>query len=145
MPAQRPAVLPLRCQVLFNGVTVGDLASWVDSLLVAYLLAFGADAFRQVEETAHTERQLAYTFQVRSAAARCLHPGARDWLLRLQGCQQAWHARADAAGRPDAAAPLPALPLPALPLPACRLPARASTGSASCLLSSASLPRPCRS
>lgn len=59
-------LLPLPCapQVLFNGITVGDVASWVDSLLVAYLLRFGAASFSQVEETTHQERQLAYTFQV---------------------------------------------------------------------------------
>lgn len=51
-------------QVLFNGVTVGDVASWVDSLLVAYLLRFGAGSFERVEATTHEERQLAYTFQV---------------------------------------------------------------------------------
>jgi hypothetical protein len=53
-------------QVLFNGITVGDVASWVDSLLVAYLLNFGAASFSRVEETTHEERQLAYTFQVRA-------------------------------------------------------------------------------
>jgi hypothetical protein len=51
--------------VLFNGITVGDVASWVDSLLVAYLLNFGAASFNRVEQTTHEERQLAYTFQVR--------------------------------------------------------------------------------
>lgn len=50
-------------QVLFNGFTVGDVASWVDSLLVAYLLNFGAQSFKKIEDTAHEERQLAYTFQ----------------------------------------------------------------------------------
>lgn len=52
-------------QVLFNGITVGDVASWVDSLLVAYLLRFGATSFSRVEVTTCKERQLAYTFQVR--------------------------------------------------------------------------------
>jgi hypothetical protein len=51
-------------QVLFNGITVGDVASWVDSLLVAYLLRFGASSFSTVEKTECKERQLAYTFQV---------------------------------------------------------------------------------
>ena len=51
-------------QVLFNGITVGDVASWVDSLLVAYLLRFGASSFSRVETTTCKERQLAYTFQV---------------------------------------------------------------------------------
>jgi hypothetical protein len=55
--------------VLFNGITVGDVASWVDSLLVAYLLNFGAASFSRVEQTTHEERQLAYTFQVRIRAA----------------------------------------------------------------------------
>ncbi|KAF6252187.1 hypothetical protein COO60DRAFT_546764 [Scenedesmus sp. NREL 46B-D3] len=50
-------------EVLFNGITVGDVASWVDSLLVAYLLNFGASSFSRVEQTTHEERQLAYTFQ----------------------------------------------------------------------------------
>ncbi|WIA31349.1 hypothetical protein OEZ86_002250 [Tetradesmus obliquus] len=50
-------------EVLFNGITVGDVASWVDSLLVAALLNLGAASFSRVEETTCKERQLAYTFQ----------------------------------------------------------------------------------
>jgi hypothetical protein len=57
--------------VLFNGITVGDVASWVDSLLVAYLLRFGATSFSRVETTTCKERQLAYTFQV-CVRVRCL-------------------------------------------------------------------------
>lgn len=56
-------------EVLFNGVTVGDVASWVDSLLVAALLRFGADSFARVEEPRNSDRQLAYTFQVGCWAA----------------------------------------------------------------------------
>ncbi|KAF8057765.1 Nek1 [Scenedesmus sp. PABB004] len=50
-------------EVLFNGITVGDVASWVDSLLVAYLLAFGAASFERVEGAPSDERKLAFTFQ----------------------------------------------------------------------------------
>lgn len=64
--------LPVLLQVLFNGVTVGDVASWVDSLLVAYLLRFGASSFSRVETTTHEERQLAYTFQVTANSADLL-------------------------------------------------------------------------
>lgn len=60
--AARPP--PTTPQVLFNGITVGDVASWVDSLLVAYLLRFGASSFSRVETTSCKDRQLAYTFQV---------------------------------------------------------------------------------
>jgi hypothetical protein len=71
-----PCLTAIRlCQVLFNGITVGDVASWVDSLLVAYLLNFGASSFSRVEETTHEERQLAYTFQVRRR--RCCFGGLR--------------------------------------------------------------------
>ena len=51
--------------VLFSGVTVGDVASWVDSLLVAALLRFGAASFTSVLDTRHKQKQLAYTFQAR--------------------------------------------------------------------------------
>jgi hypothetical protein len=53
--------------VLFNGITVGDFASWVDSLLVAGLLRFGADSFKKVEDSS-PEKQMAFTFQVRVVA-----------------------------------------------------------------------------
>jgi hypothetical protein len=67
LPASRPPLATL--QVLFNGITVGDVASWVDSLLVAYLLRFGASSFSRVETTTCKERQLAYTFQVGGGGA----------------------------------------------------------------------------
>jgi len=63
-PPLAAATAAAAAQVLFNGITVGDVASWVDSLLVAYLLRFGASSFSRVEQTVHEERQLAYTFQV---------------------------------------------------------------------------------
>jgi hypothetical protein len=44
--------------------TVGDVASWIDSLLVAGLLRFGAQSFTRVAETRQKRKQLAYTFQV---------------------------------------------------------------------------------
>jgi hypothetical protein len=75
--------VPHHTQVLFNGITVGDVASWVDSLLVAYLLAFGATSFSRVETTACKERQLAYTFQV--GASYC---GINTQQQRTRGC--AW-------------------------------------------------------
>jgi hypothetical protein len=53
--------------VLFNGITVGDFASWVDSLLVAGLLRFGAESFKKVEDSS-PEKQMAFTFQVGSSA-----------------------------------------------------------------------------
>jgi hypothetical protein len=65
--AAAAAAAAVALQVLFNGITVGDVASWVDSLLVAYLLRFGATSFSRVEVTTCKERQLAYTFQVRVA------------------------------------------------------------------------------
>lgn len=39
-------------EVLFSGVTVGDVASWVDSLLVAALLRYGGASFEQVGDDA---------------------------------------------------------------------------------------------
>jgi hypothetical protein len=62
-------------QVLFSGVTVGDLASWVDSLLFAGVLRFGAESFTRVVEAKDNRKQLAYTFQVCRArpAAETLH------------------------------------------------------------------------
>jgi len=50
--------------VIFSGVTVGDVASWVDSLLVAGLLRFGAESFSRVLDAGNKRKQLAYTFQV---------------------------------------------------------------------------------
>jgi hypothetical protein len=51
-------------QVLINGITVGDIASWMDSLLFAGLLRYGASAFAAVEGTTQ-DKQLSYTFVVR--------------------------------------------------------------------------------
>ena len=39
-------------RVLFSGITVGDVASWVDSLLVAGLLRFGAESFARAADSA---------------------------------------------------------------------------------------------
>jgi hypothetical protein len=91
------AVLCCAVQVLFNGITVGDVASWVDSLLVAYLLRFGASSFSTVEKTACKERQLAYTFQVgRVCCARNRASSSRDsssssgcWASQLVSCAAA--------------------------------------------------------
>lgn len=48
---------------LVKGVTVGDVASWVDSLLVAALLRFGSSSFQRVIDTKSKDKQLAYAFQ----------------------------------------------------------------------------------
>ena len=50
-------------QVLINGITVGDIASWMDSLLFAGLLRYGAGAFAAVESSSE-DKQMAYTFVV---------------------------------------------------------------------------------
>ncbi|KIZ01686.1 hypothetical protein MNEG_6274 [Monoraphidium neglectum] len=50
-------------EVLFSGVTVGDVATWMDSLLVAGLLRYGAESFGRVLDTGNERKQLAYTFQ----------------------------------------------------------------------------------
>jgi hypothetical protein len=52
---------------VLSGVTVGDVASWVDSLLMAGLLRYGAQSFSRVLDTSQKRKQLAYTFQVGGA------------------------------------------------------------------------------
>jgi hypothetical protein len=46
-----------------GSVTVGDVANWVDSLLVAALLRYGASAFSAAAETPDAARQLPYAFR----------------------------------------------------------------------------------
>jgi hypothetical protein len=122
---------------LLSGVTVGDVASWVDSLLMAGLLRYGADSFSRVLDTQHKRKQLAYTFQARAGAGRraaeAAETGGRRGLgvgiVCLAAGRRACRRRALLWVSPD---PNPAPRFAASLFP----PPRASTGWASCSSSS---------
>ena len=137
--------------VLFSGVTVGDLASWVDSLLVAGLLRFGAASFGSVLDTRHKSKQLAYTFQ-----ARLVWPAPRERKVEQRCGERPGAAAAAREPRPFPSrfTPLPPLrpaspathsthPALATPHPLPPSPLRASTASAWCSSSSQSQPALC--
>jgi hypothetical protein len=52
-------------EMLFSQLPVGDVSSWIDSLLMAGLLRFCSTSFKSAQKDSNQGKQLAYVFQVR--------------------------------------------------------------------------------
>ena len=63
--------------MLFSGLAVGDVSSWVDSLLMAALLRFCNQSFKSAQDDSNKDNQLAYVFQASAACAVAAAVGLR--------------------------------------------------------------------
>ena len=59
-------------EMLFGQLPVGDVSSWIDSLLMAALLRFCSSSFKNAQKDSTQGKHLAYVFQVSMVTGRGL-------------------------------------------------------------------------